>query len=108
MPRESLHAVSAREARRVSLYKIRDTIGKINTAIIATAVNSGDKFEITVPMGKEALRLREALSEFYADEGWHTAVRRRQVSAEPKRRYQLCFIVSSKPIKTRQKKQKHA
>lgn len=101
-----LHAVSAKEAKRVSLYKIRDTIGKINTAIVSTAVNSGDKFEVFVPMGREALKLRDALSEFYTDEGWYTAIRRRQVTVEPKRKYQLCFIVSTKPIKTRQKKSK--
>jgi len=101
-----LQAVSTDEARKISLYRIRDTIGKINTAIVATAVQSGDKVEVTIPMSREALSLREALSDFYRAEGWHTAIRRRQVAKEPKRKYKLCFILSTKPIKTREKKGK--
>jgi hypothetical protein len=94
--------VSVKQARKISLYKIRETIGRINTAIVATANSAtSDDFQIVIPMGREALRLRKALSEFYSNEGWHTAILRKQVSKEPKRKYQLCFVVSTKPVKSR-------
>lgn len=101
---KTLQAVSIKEARKISLYKIRETIGKINTAIVSTAVNSNDNFELAIPLGRDALRLKKALAEFYADEGWYTAIRRRQVSPEPNRRYRLCIVISTKPVKVSSRK----
>jgi hypothetical protein len=103
---KTVQAVSTAEARKVSLQKIRDTIGKINATIVTTALTSGDRIEVVIPMGKEALKLRETLSHFYEAEGWYTDVRRRQVATSPKRQYRLCFILSTRPIRIRAGKQK--